>query len=294
MNERELLRVLRKIVNGLRAIQQDIHAIYEKANAYGDQEHPPTQVDIQSQIRLPPAVNDYYESENAEGPKDRRRDRARLWLEGITLGAAVLAAILAYNAYLQTRRQAKAAETQAGIMQQQFEFTDRPWIEITRAVPNQNAVFRDGNLNVGLTLFVKNVGKSVAIQIAEKAKAITAKDGDEYFVSSLREQKTKCSEKNATGLPLTLFPDQSSENAWWESMQAGFSVNVADGKFMAPDRKTELIHPLIVGCIDYQIATGKPHQTYFIYDLGVFRVGRDVPLPNLKVEAFHFGGFDVN
>jgi hypothetical protein len=69
---------------------------------------------------------------------------------------------------------------------------------------------------------------------------------------------------------------------------------VPDGKFIANDKKTELIHPLIVGCIDYQIPAGIHHQTYFIYDMGLFRVGHDVPISKLKIEAFHFGGFDVN
>lgn len=127
MNEREL-RILRTLVKVLGMIREEIHAVYEDYRAHQDEEQPPPHTNAQVEVRLPPAVNDYYRSEQHDRLNNTRRDRIRLALEGIGLAAALTAGFFAYRSF-------REVQTQVGIMRQQLEAADRPWIKLVDIEP---------------------------------------------------------------------------------------------------------------------------------------------------------------
>jgi hypothetical protein len=165
------MRVVRSLVDSLRAIQRDIHAKYDQANAKSDQEPLPTPIDIRSEIRLPPPVAEYYASERRDRPGNTRRDRIRLALEAVALAAAIGAAIFTFQTLGQVRRQANAAQDQLSNSVESFRIDERAWLEIEPPAPRLKA---PASATYGGALFtydfyLKNVGKTAAFDIAVKA-----------------------------------------------------------------------------------------------------------------------------
>jgi hypothetical protein len=107
------MRWIRDFICRVRSVQQDVHAIYQDQHSKNCREQPPQKIVIDSEIRLPEAISEYYGSENTEGPNDRRRDKIRLGVEIVGLLAAVLAAIFTFRSLYQMQRQTNAAESQA-------------------------------------------------------------------------------------------------------------------------------------------------------------------------------------
>lgn len=165
MNEREL-RLLRVLLGSLHAIQQDLHSLYEQLRVDSHQQ-PPARFKFQSEIRLPPAVGEYFGDEQRARPSNTLRDRIRLWFEGIALFAAILAAIFTYSTLIQIKRQADSAQNQVTLMAKQLEADQRAWIHVKYSVFGKiedKAVF-----TTTWPLTVVNLGRNPALHIKAEA-----------------------------------------------------------------------------------------------------------------------------
>ena len=271
MNEREL-RILRALVDSLRAIQQDVHGINEQQRANSNEEQPPSEVNINSEIRLPPPINNYYESENAEGPKDRRRDRIRLALECLALGAAILAGIFTFRTLGQVQRQANAAEKQVGIMREQLETADRPWLAVDVSIASPLTYTPQDGVRITLNIVTKNVGKSPAQNISMEPKLVSAGMG-----TDVRAKQNELCENIAKGE--TGFPGSIVFPGFDNGQQFGIGLSKDDiDVFWGKDRLARfgnVIDPIpiaVIGCVDYTFASSGEnppahHHTAFVYDV---------------------------
>jgi hypothetical protein len=218
--------------------------------------------------------------------------------------------------------QLKATQRQLVVMQTQLESADRPWLKVTGAVPSHPMVFHTagsiqvpGNdfVNTGIKVTVENVGHSVALDVTTRAQMVLVsmtKGAENYVLASplqdsypFKMQKKLCSEAARPTLPINLFPGDSNND------QNGDDEDMAlSGKtFAIPgDVASQKILVYFVGCVDYRISTsGKTHRSDFIYELmgidptqrnvnGLFTVGTDLPITNLRLEKWGFGGFGAN
>jgi hypothetical protein len=178
MNENTLWFILRKTQKALGSIYDDIHAIREQAYAKKNEKQPPIEVDIKSEVRLPVAVTEYYDSENREGPKGRSRDLMRLALESLALTAAIIAAVFAGRTFTQVRRQADAAQRQIGIMQRQMVLDQRAWI-----VVRYPTITLQDNMPLTVPLTVENIGKTLAKNISGVISVYPLRRGTEPDLS---------------------------------------------------------------------------------------------------------------
>ena len=175
MNEREL-RILHRFVDSLRAIQQDIHSIYEETRAQHNKQDPPQQTNAQIGVRLPPPVHDYYASEERERPRNTRRDQIRLLLESIAHVAALLAAGFTFFTLREIRQQTEFAEGQ-----------NRPWLKIeditTRIAGDPKIPILSfmtlptvpkpyNGLSIQMEFHIRNIGKGVAQNIYIRPRII--------------------------------------------------------------------------------------------------------------------------
>lgn len=309
MNEREL-RLLHSLLGILRSIQQDIHAIHEQGRTENTNERLPTKVDIQSEIRLPVAVSEYYAAEQSEGPKDRRRDRIRLRLEVAALIAAVSAGFFTFRTLHQIQRQADAAQRQVAIMQQQLETTDRPWVTVevmanTEWVPGAliggPLIFdKDGRGSLAFKIIYKNIGKSVASHVYDRTEAWAMGITDRPQMA-LDEQRRVCNGPNTytkNTLPIdiryTLFP-QDPQVAF---VSTGFETKqIAAPSGFGILKNGKPVQPFIIGCVDYDYAYSTvPHQTGFIYEVYGSKAHQGIqtlitiPVDRLTFEPYAFGG----
>lgn len=222
-----------------------------------------------------------------------------------------------------TNKQATTTAGQLVVMQQQLEATDRPWIKIIEAGPSHPLIFHkggdinapgEGTVNLGLRVVLKNVGRSVALDIAIRDKVsfpkFSSSGRKEAFRYPLEQQKIVCDEhKRLVALPFNLFPDDTSGDKTGDDHDTGVP-DLGDGTFIFPDLsfvranvpKVKSIMPMFVGCIDYKIASsGHWDETGFIYQLSrrpparsVFEICKNVPMSELIVTEFAFGGFYAN
>jgi hypothetical protein len=248
MNERELLNLLRAIPKALRAIQQDAHAIYEQYRTKSHEEKPPAQSNLQIEVSLPPAVEEYCASEERDRPKNTRRNNIRLCFEGVALLAALLAAFFTFRNLNQIRRQADSAQQQIGVMQKQFEAADRPWVKMAAISITSPLTYDSAGVKLGFNFVPQNIGRSPAQNIWISAILTPAFMGED-----LREiQKRICGQAQPPHeglLSYLLFPGDSYIQPFGLDMSAE-SIKSHWGK-MPPEVKT--IDPIpiaLVGCVD--------------------------------------------
>jgi hypothetical protein len=272
MSNRELLIAL---LRTLRHIQQTINAIYNQQRPDSSEQKPPTQIDLQSAIRVPPAIHDYYASEQRDRPKKTRVENARLALECIGVVAAIFAGIYTFRTLDQVGKQADAAQRQVSIMQRQLEATDRPWVEVVSATSTNGLQFfrklnnRHPGLDAEFSIKGKNIGHSVALHVKATSRVIFGIFDPESLLkienAVCREQKPLYSSEE-----ITLFPDRDSGNRLTYGIAGGYPQDLPTEALM-PRVQGVIgisVFPVIVGCITYQIpnALGRIHHTGFAYE----------------------------
>lgn len=304
MNEREL-RVLRSIVDSLRAIQRDVHAIYEQRSANENQQEPPTQVDVKAEVGLPVPIKDYYESEQRDRPDNTRRDRMRLWFEGIALGAAIVAAIFTFCTIGEVRRQADAAQNQVGIMQAQLDAADRAWIKVSLSPSNPITYTESGDVQLSASVAMENVGRSVAVSNVVKVKFLAPK-GTEMLTELVAQQSKLCGVP-----PISLIKDSDIEPIKTTVFiggtgHLGIGNNLVRADIEAASfppngpLKNRFFVPVVVGCVDYKYGgSPKHHQTGFIYQIMrvdnpsqplAIEIGSTLPAARIYFQPNLFGG----
>jgi hypothetical protein len=330
----QYLRLLRSVVKTLDALKASLdkhrEAISKQNETTQRQAHPDPQQVIQPVVSLPPAVTAYYEAQEHNRPSTERWERIKRGIEFLAFGAAITLAILTYRTLQQVKRQADAAQSQVGIMQRQLEAADRPWMKIIGAKPTSDLKFsmmqRDSLVSAMIVVGVKNIGKSVALNVTIHARMTLTEDSDRLS----REESDVCSGVIET-LPvpvLTVFPDDDTKDSLFvygvERLPAKIEkpiISVMDAPFLSPP-DSKLVSPKFVGCASYTYPSssvtrhsgfrfaleygetpprGKPldmitamlfrnNQPHFVR---YFVVAKDIPEKELRVERF-FAGFDAN
>ncbi len=276
MNEREL-RLLRTLVDNLRAISQEIHAIHENQqaddNSDNDQIVQPRRVEMADAPNLGQTWREYYEAENRE--RNSVWSKLKPWVEGIAVATALALAILTSLNLQEVKEQTAIAEQQ-----------NRPWIKImdiaivdpTNETPSlsftsmpmvrrldngQPQTFTQPVVNISVEITVKNIGKGVARDI--------------YIVPVLRFYKL-----NSTGIPgrdeerictqatrsnpgtpfawSSVFPDEARTS---RIQTLGFYDG--DMYFHRDDRKGNWISGVLFGCVSYQPSIS--YQTSAVFDV---------------------------
>jgi hypothetical protein len=120
----------RALLDILRSIQKSIHSVDEKYSADYSEQQPPSHRNLEVSVSVPPAIADHYVAENTDRPQKNTRDKIRLWVECIGLGAVITGGIFAYRTFCEVQRQAKAAFAQVDIMQKQLDASARPWVAL--------------------------------------------------------------------------------------------------------------------------------------------------------------------
>ena len=287
MNER-WLRVVRLLTATLRAIQQSIATANEQARANNRGEQPPIRVDIQSAPIIPPAVTEYYTSENRERKGKNIRETIRLVLETVGVVAAISAAVF-------TLRTLHQVQEQIGIMQKQLEQSDRAWIKVevdplmgapNSLIPTSLFFDRDGVGHLGVHTALNNIGKSVASHVQVRIDAL-ATSLTEYFRTPVEEQKALCDKPPQPGsidAATTIFPGDKDEGQWALSFQTRSVPATIPGMSLG-----KAITVVVYGCVDYDFANAmKMHQTGFLYEVRIVSPEHGIqvglpPTPNSRL-----------
>jgi hypothetical protein len=293
---------------GLTRILKDVHysigrlidAINENSRLNRNHRGP-AETNLQVSFRTPPALDEYFAAENTERPQRSIRNSVRLVIEGAGLIAILFGGVYAWRTFGEVKRQADYAQEQLSSMRNQLEATNRPWIQIMDAIVSEPLKFDNNQARIGVVLAIRNIGHSPAVHIIPQVKLVMPKL-DQMPGEAIKQQHLTCTPDPVEAMPLTLFPNQSSADAWPFALQVSFAPDLDGGIFSPPDSKEKFVQPMIVGCIDYRIAgSDNHHQTGFIYQLvharaaGLpIKVGVDMASAELKWEAYHFGGFDIN
>jgi hypothetical protein len=209
---------------------------------------------------------------------------------------------------------------QNSVLRDQLEATDRPWIKIVGAVADHPVIFHAAAgltahgkdyINLGIKVIVQNVGRSVALDVITRADVVfvsmVSGAANNPFTYPVAMQKAFCSKPETASLPINLFPGEDNRDQTGDD----HDIPVAGRTFMIPQDSESLprLMPVFVGCVDYKIsASGKSHQNGFIYSVqqlmpghengalnrGLLVVGNDIPIADLTMERFVFGGFYAN
>lgn len=248
-------RLIRSIVKAIDRLQASIHkhaeAICEQnesASTPNEPQPPPT---IRTELNLPPAVTEYCASEQRERPSNQKWERAKTILEC----AGVLVAIVLVGLTYKTLGQVKA---QVGVMRQQLEVADRPWLGVDFLVRIERVTVSKQGIGADLITPVKNYGTRPAIDVGVDVLVVAeniAPNGEKRFwnnsdiACSAAEGPPKRDGRNRGGV---IFPGITSPHP----MNIGVG---GDGAF-DPESALE-----IIGCIVYRFTPGKTHHTRFCF-----------------------------
>jgi hypothetical protein len=307
--------LLKSAVKSLDALQSSIHnfvnAITENKKADGPTDEPPVAPPTNIVVSLPAAITAYYETEHSERSVRSKRENTRRRIEYAGIGTAVLLALFTGLTLKEVSKQAKSAQQQVGIMQKQLEAADRPWIKIRVEASRDITYTASGDGQFYFSAVMKNIGHSVATEVALKFAVVVPK-GNGVFTEPVERQRKLCGtppksivKDSDHDLRSSVFPGDETE-------PLGFGTNISvmemkDGALHFPsaaDGKPvtgTFFSPYLVGCVDYTFGTATiRHQTGFIYNIArtdsrdvhplAFKMGGVVPRAKVFLERYVFGG----
>jgi len=179
------------------------------------------------------------------------------------------------------RGQAEAAATQAGVSQQEFELSERPWVSVDPIGFSDLRFNPNGTASFTIRFLIKNTGHSPAIHAHLEAQMKPIKLDESVFTKPLEFQKDVCDKARTPQITsefaaFTIFPGNETTRNTGVSMVPG---DMKDAEFRDP---RPFINPVIVGCIDYQFGfKNGHHQTGFVYAL--YRIDPRYPLSLLRI-----------
>jgi hypothetical protein len=188
---------------------------------------------------------------------ERRHSRKVRIFTAVAAGAAVVAAVVAYGAYRETRRQADAAVDQLAIQSSD----QRPWLHLEDA-KTEPINYTANGLNFTMRFSVKNYGRSPATHAYVRAVVIPRK------LDALAEERTLCETYDFlnksgplvfTGTPqefpitLTFYKDDIDRQREY---------------FKAQGSNTFPVWMTVVACVQYDsLYDAKPHHEGHVYNL---------------------------
>jgi hypothetical protein len=186
---------------------------------------------------------------------------------------------------------------QLDTMRRQLEATDRPWIKVDPSVASPLTFTARGNLQAAVTLTLKNIGRSVAVNVTVYVDAFIARP-DGYVLSDLplRRQKELCGTPKSPPFQVTMFPEDIRPfsvpiTIQREEIEAN-AVTLPPGAGWPPSAGKP-VYPVLVGCAYYQFAQfPDQHHTDFIYSI-VGHASSDPKTPRLVITGHDLAVEDV-
>ncbi len=169
-----------------------------------------------------------------------------------------------------------AAEEDRKLLRSQLEAYDRPWITGSIVFKEPITFEPDGSAQTLLYPVVKNVGKSVAIDISPTCKWIVIPRGTPDFLSFVTERMEALLRDSAPKNVGSLFPGDSNERTM---IRVGVtSEEIATGSFSHDGAAR--VSVVCICAIFYRFANSTAdHVTRFAYHMGqsnAFRTGGDM------------------
>jgi hypothetical protein len=315
-----LLRSLAKqIVSEVRSLHQILDVIQkhlESIRKHSDAEQQPAnpqpthpQAVIISELNLPIATTRYYESQERQEPSNIWRV-LKPWIEVGGFLALVAYVIVTANTLSEIKKQVSAAESQVGIMRNQLEAADRPWVTVELQIAAPLTFNDNGDLHISFMFTLKNVGRSVATNATVYVSVFVPPwEVSQHFNQPVERQRALCDKIQPHALTLMLFPDDVKPfNASITFSRAEIEANTIPPPpgMPIPPPPGKRIAPVLFGCVDYQFSSlPKHHQTGFIYS--IFRhepanqgtlfaivIGQELPIARIRLERWSFGGDYAN
>lgn len=211
-----------------------------------------------------------------------------------------------HNSVNEAHQSIESSQRQSEASIQAIQEQNRPWIKIMDVKPRNGdwgfALFfgetppRNG---IGFQAFfagklvIKNVGHSVANNVAVGYKLVFQKPGSFLADDILKEQKRFCQSflKGATDpfdYKVLVFPDET------------YTTDVGDGTVIQPsdvrfgDSRRQYIRAAIEGCVNYSYKfSTKTYQSGFVYFIDppeegreTFEVGQNTPMEKIRLARF--------
>ena len=252
-----MIRLLSAIAKVMVLLSKGVQSVRENAKSDDSREKPDP---LQSEIRLPVAITEYYKSEQEERKCKGFRSGLVICIEIVALGTALSLAIL-------TWRTVQEINTQGKIMKDQILADNRPWVSVDISITD-DLEFGTPMGSLGLMYLMKNHGRSPAVGVYISSTVYLWRPGGKEIVA---EQSRWCEmarqdpTMNSIGGE-TLFPDQERSNPIIFSVSKGAIDN---SLYLLPSGMlSEWISPFIVGCISYRFTFDNSlHQTPFIFQI---------------------------
>jgi hypothetical protein len=299
----KLQKALLAVLKSLQAsVDKQVDAITKQQEAEHKASETQRPILVRSKVNLPPEITAYYGTEQRERPSKARWEWVKRSVEFFGLLAAITLGILTYRTLQEVRSQAQAAREQVAIMQRQLEATDRPWIKIVGAQPDEDLVFFKTNNgknpgtwatqgNVRISVTIENVGNSVALNVLGKGEMVTKNIGPEYLID---EQDRVCSGKVQTipTIKQNIFPGERGDKLYFVGIDVFENARAG---------QAQSIQLMFIGCVMYAIPNSTTlHRSNFMYMLEhgdnnyptvpdyTFQIGTRVPRDSLLLEPNYF------
>jgi hypothetical protein len=322
---RSLVKILSKLSNQVDAITKD------EGPSTGAKNTEPIRC-ARIEALLPREVTEHYRAEQKDRPSETKRKRwtFRLEIAGVAVAAALAGFTLSTLREIQKQTPAitkasRAAQDQIAAMQKQTELAERPWVKIVSITPKSQLAFGTDTVSLSFSITMKNVGKSVALNVSPVGKLFPATfDEPLTNAESMKWKNALCGQPKPVPNPnpnphplvssLYLFPgDQTSA----KDGDSGTPTDYAFSSSIPQDEITNTILPrfpgqikrylslVLVGCVEYQFSfQGELHHTHFNYTVirfppplplqEGFEIGRNVPANQIKLVPSFRGGNTVD
>ena len=258
MTQNELRKRLQSLQKSLDSIQKQTEIVATNSESKKDsgnlQDAGPLDV-LVSKLTLPEAIDEYCKSHKDDQPRGGW-GWFRLAMEVSGLVALVAYVIVTACSLSEIKKQAEAAQKQAGFMQRQLEATGRPWLGLNTSVKIERITVSKGAMGAELVVPVKNYGVSPATHVGVGVVIGTANDS-EGISQRFRNTSDIACMANPNG------PDGDRERGIGGVIFPGISVSermqlgIANGPITPSDRLQ------IIGCIVYEFPPEKIHHTRF-------------------------------
>lgn len=258
MTQNELRKYLQSLQRVLASIQKQTETIAKNSESQKDtgdvRDARPLDV-LVSKLTLPVAVDEYCKSHRGEQPRGKW-GWLRLAMEVAGLGALAAYAIVTAWTLSEIKKQAHAAQDQAGFMQRQLEATGRPWLGLNPSVKIERITVSKGGMGADLVVPVKNYGVSPATYVGVGVIIGTANDSEGMSQRFRNTSDIACMANpngpnvdRGRGVGGVVFPGVS--------VSERMGISISNGPITPSDRVQ------IIGCIVYEFPAEKIHQTRF-------------------------------
>jgi hypothetical protein len=211
-----------------------------------------------------------------------------------------------------TGQQARASMAASLTQQKQLEVTDRARIrvEITgnRDIP-PNALFpgalifdADGRGNLGRTIILHNVGRSIATEVRIRNDTLVTDPNDPAAISlPINRQKEFCATRSDANIKnklpppsYTVFPEYPTK---FHEASTFETKSIPDAPADRSLKNGKPVGLFVIGCVDYRYgSSAQNHQTGFIFEVygdtkhQAIQIKMTIPADNLTFEPFFLGG----